>query len=98
MQDIERELLSLKAIEDTLRIIFEKEGFDLGPPELIDTGIMLSANEKLYKANLGTKKHPFWIAGSKDGVQKEIEWFQRKLLTEIKHIENEQNIICSKDL
>jgi hypothetical protein len=83
MQDIEKELLSLKAIEDTLRSIFEKEGFDIGPPELIDTGIMLSVDEKLYKANLGTKEHPFWIAGSKDGVQKEIEWFQRKLLTEI---------------
>ena len=83
MQDTEKELLSLEAIEDTLRSILEEEGFDLGPPELIDTGIMLSVNEKLYKANLGTKKHPFWIAGSKDGVQKEIEWFQRKLLTEI---------------
>ena len=83
MQDTEKELLSLEAIEDTLRSIFEKEGFDIGPPELIDTGIMLSASEKLYKADLGTKKHPFWIAGSKDAVQKEIEWFQKKLLTEI---------------
>lgn len=46
MEDIEKELLSLKAIEDTLRSIFEKEGFDIGPPELIDTGIMLSADEK----------------------------------------------------
>lgn len=83
MQDIEKELLSLEAIEDTLRSILEEEDFDIGPPELIDTGIMLSVDEKLYKANLGTKKHPFWIAGSKDGVQKEIEWFQRKLSTEI---------------
>lgn len=83
MQDIEKEVLSLEAIEDALRSIFEEEGFDIGPPELIDTGIVLSAGEKLYKANLGTKKYPFWIAGSKDGVQKEIEWFQRKLLTEI---------------
>lgn len=98
MQDIEKELLSLEAIEDALRSIFEEEGFDIGPPELIGTGIMLSVNEKLYKANLGTKKHPFWVAGSKDGVQKEVEWFQRKLLTEINRIRNEQNIICSKDL
>lgn len=83
MQDIEKELLSLEAIEDALRSILKDKDFDIGPPELIDTGIMLSASEKLYKANLGTKKHPFWIAGSKDGVQKEIKWFQRKLLTEI---------------
>lgn len=83
MQDIEKEVLSLEAIEDALRSIIEEEGFDIGPPELIDTGIVLSAGEKLYKTNLGTKEHPLWIAGSKDGVQKEIEWFQRKLLTEI---------------
>lgn len=98
MQDIEKELLSLEAIEDTLRSMFDEEGFDIGPPELIDTGIMLSVNEKLYKANLGTKRHPFWIAGSKDGVQKEVEWFQRRLLTEIKRIKYEQNITCSKEV
>lgn len=83
MQDIEKEPLSLETIENALRSILKDKDLDIGVPELIEIGAVLSIGEKLYKANLGTKEHPFWIFGSKDSVQKRIGQFQRELLTEI---------------
>lgn len=90
--------LTIHTIEEALRKITKEQGAVLGPPELVEIGAVFTTGEPLYKANLGTKEHPFWIFGSKESVQKEVEWFQRRLLTEIKRIKYEQNITCSKEV
>jgi hypothetical protein len=84
MQDIEKEQLSLEAIENALRSILEDKDLDIGVPELIEIGAALSIGENLYKANIGTREHPCWIIGSKDSVQKRIGQCQRELLAKIK--------------
>lgn len=76
--------LTLEDIERVLNDITKKQGITIGPPELIEIAAVLDTGESLYKANLGTKEHPFWIFGSKESVQKRIGLFQRQLLNMLK--------------
>ena len=76
--------LTLEDIERALNDIVVKQGITIGPPELIEVAAVLNIGEPLYKANLGTKEHPFWIFGSKESVQKRIGLFQRELLNMLK--------------
>lgn len=76
--------LTLEDIEQALNDIIIKQGITIGPPELIEIAAVLATGEPLYKANLGTKEHPFWIFGSKESVQKRIGLFQRQILNVLK--------------
>ena len=75
-----RKKLTLEDIERALNDIAIKQGITIGPPELTEIAAVLATGESLYKANLGTKEHPFWIFGSKESIQKRIGLFQRQML------------------
>lgn len=79
-----RKKLTIEDIERALDDIIIKQGITIGPPELIEIAAVLDTGEPLYKANLGTKEHPFWIFGSKESVQKRIGLFQRQMLNILK--------------
>lgn len=79
-----RKKLTLEDIERALNDITVKQGITIGPPELIEIAAVLDTGGSLYKANLGTKEHPFWIFGSKESVQKRIGLFQRQILNTLK--------------
>lgn len=76
--------LTLEDIEQALDDIIIKQGITIGPPELVEVAAVLGTGEPLYKANLGTKEHPFWIFGNKESVQKRIGLFQRQVLDILK--------------
>ena len=76
--------LTIEDIERALDGIIIEQGITIGPPELVEIGAVLDTGGPLYKANLGTKEHPFWIFGSKESVQKRIGLFQRELLNILK--------------
>lgn len=83
--------LTIEDIERALDDIIIKQGITIGPPELVEIATVLDIGESLYKANLGTKEHPFWIFGNKESVQKRIGLFQRQMLNMLKGDNNGNN-------
>jgi len=83
--------LTIADIKRALNNITKGHGITIGPPEIIEIAGALTTGEVLYKANLGTKEHPFWIYGTKESLQKRIEDFQRQMLDILKGNNNGNN-------
>jgi len=74
--------IRFKELEAAIQKIMDECDLDFNSkPEVAGS---LCNGEVLYRANLGTVKHPFWIYGTKDSVINRIKEFNAQILNQLK--------------
>lgn len=75
--------IRFKELEAAIQKIIDEYSLDFNfKPEV--TGNFCDG-EVLYRANLGTTKHPYWIYGTKDSVTNRIKEFNAQILDQLKN-------------
>ena len=75
-------IIRFKELEAAIQKIMDEHSLDINiKPEVAGS---FCDGKVLYRANLGTAKHPFWIYGTKDSVISRIKEFNVQILNQLK--------------